>query len=245
PRGVVERPAAPQPEAPQCPAERPGARSPGVEHPPDVDEQNDCDRHEDPEVDVDERRGEVDAAVVVADQRPEPEEDQHPEGQCPDDDVEWGGQQEALEPLRQRPAVATLGEHRLPPEECKRSERDDQDRSSAVVEDVPRDREVADPSDPVGEDPGHLTVNSMIWSFRSSSSASKTPVIVAGKTMRTVPPASTSLWRSYPWTRPSSATSEWTTIATFWPFFTVARWMPPTGLPPLISTRIVTGPAVV
>ena len=58
---------------------------------------------------------------------------------------------------------------------------------------------------------------------RSSSSTSKRPGIFATKTSRACLPGATSANRSYPWRCTSSATSEPTTSATFFPCSTVAR----------------------
>ena len=115
---------------------------------------------------------------------------------APSDDAERGGEQHALQQRRQWPPVAPLREDGPLPEQGEPDERDDEHGGRAVVEDVPRDREVTNPPDPVGKQPGHLTVSWTIWSARLSSSASNTPAIVAGNTIRTVPPAVTSLCRS-------------------------------------------------
>ena len=81
-------------------------------------------------------------------------------------------------------------------DEGESGERDDQHAGRPVVEDVAWERQVTDAADPMGEDPDHLTVKSTIGSPRLSSSTSNSPTIVAGKTIRTVPPAATSFLRS-------------------------------------------------
>ena len=145
----------------------------------------DDERHPDPEEDVDEGRGEVDAARVLADQRAEPEEAEQATPRAPRrrPGARGRGARDCRPSGSGRPS-APRGEHGLPPEEGQGGERDDEHPRRPVEEDVARDREVANPPDPVGEEPGHLTVSSTIWSLRFSSSASKTPVIVAGKRIR-------------------------------------------------------------
>jgi hypothetical protein len=84
--------------------------------------------------------------------------------------------------VRHGPPGAPLGYKGPPPEECERRERDHEHAGCAVEEDVPWDREVANPPDPVGEDPAHLTVSCPIlisWLSVMCSSISKTPLILA------------------------------------------------------------------
>ena len=182
PLRVLERRPVVEPEPPHDPARAVRGRPPRAQHRPDVPEQDDDEHQPDPEIDVDEGRSEVDAARVLPDQRAEPEEDEQGERGGAGDDPQRGGEEHALQRGRQRPAGGPHGEQRLLPEHGERDERDDEHAGRAVEEDVPRDREVANPPDPV--EPGassSLTVSSDDRSLRLSSSASKTPVMLAAK----------------------------------------------------------------
>ena len=155
PLRVLERRLVVEPKPPHDPARAVRGRPPRAQHRPDVPEQDDDEHHPDPEVDVDEGRSEVDAARVLPDQRAEPEEDEQGERGGAGDDPHRGGQEQPLERGRQRAPGGPLGQHGLPPEHGEGDERDHEHARRAVEEDVARDREVANPPDPVSEQPGH------------------------------------------------------------------------------------------